>query len=91
VLQGVAPRLQLRAVPGESEHRIGVNGGAGLRIGGDRLAIMAEVRGFYFRDYELRFELDDAPDFVTDLLDSVDAVRFQPIIVNAQAGLVFKF
>ena len=91
VLQGAAPRLRLRAAPGESGHRIGLNGGAGLRIGGDRVALMAEVRGFYFRDYELRFELEDAPDFVEALLENVDAIRFQPIIVNAQAGLVFKF
>lgn len=35
--------------------------------------------------------LEDAPDFVEELLDNLDAVRFQPIIVNAQAGLVFKF
>ena len=91
VLQGVAPRLRLRAAPGESGHRIGLNGGAGLRLGGDRVALMAEIRGFYFRDYELRFELEDAPDFVEELLDNLDAVRFQPIIVNAQAGLVFKF
>lgn len=91
VLQGVSPRLRLRAVPGESEHRIGVNGGAGLRVGGDRVALMAEIRGFYFRDYELRFELEDAPDFVARLVESADTIRFQPIIVNAQAGLVFKF
>ena len=91
VLQGVAPRLRLRAAPGESGHRIGLNGGAGLRLGGDRVALMAEIRGFYFRDYELRFELEDAPDFVEELLDNLDAVRFQPIIVNAQAGVVFKF
>lgn len=91
VLQGFAPQLRLRAAPGESEHRIGVNGGAGLRLGGARVALMAELRAFYFRDYELRFDLEDAPDFVTSLLESVDTVRFQPIIVNGQAGLVFKF
>jgi hypothetical protein len=91
LLQGVTPRLRVRAAPGESEHRIGVNGGAGLRLGGGRVALMAEVRGFYFRDYELRFELEDAPDFVSTLVEGVDTIRFQPIIVNAQAGLVFKF
>ena len=91
VLQGAAPRLNLRAAPGESETRIGVNGGAGLRFGGDRVALMAEVRAFYFRNYELRFELPDAPDFLEDLLESVDPIRFRPVIVNGQAGLVFKF
>jgi hypothetical protein len=39
-----APRLTLRAVPGQSEHRWGVNGGAGLRIGG-RVALMGEGWG----------------------------------------------
>lgn len=91
VLQGAAPRLGLRAAPGQSDHRVGVNGGAGLRLGGGRVALMAEVRGFYFRDYELRFDLEDSPDFVATFLESVDAIRFRPVIVNAQAGLVFRF
>ena len=91
VLQGAAPRLALRAAPGESGHRVGVNGGAGLRFGGDRIAMLVEVRGFYFRDYELRFETDDAPEFVESLLEGVEGIRFQPVIVNGQAGLVFRF
>lgn len=90
-LPGVEPRLQLRAAPGESAHRIGVNGGAGLRIGGGPVALMAEVRAFYFREYELRFAVDDSPEFVDALLESVAPVRFEPVVVNAQAGLVFRF
>jgi len=91
VVPGLAPRLQLRTVSGESARRIGVNGGAGLRIGGSRVALLAEVRAFYFREVELRFGVEDAPDFVSALLESAGPVRFEPIIVNAQAGLVFKF
>ncbi len=91
LLQGAAPRLRLRAVPGGSGHRIGLNGGAGLRLGGDRVALMMEVRGFYFRQYDLRFEVDGAPDFAARLLEGADAVRFRPVIVNGQAGLVFRF
>jgi hypothetical protein len=91
VLQGAAPRLHLRAAPGESEHRIGVNGGAGLRVGGGRLALLVEVRGFYFREYDLRFEVEGAPDFAARLLETTDVVRFRPVIVNGQAGLVFRF
>jgi hypothetical protein len=87
----IQPRLGLRAAPGQSSHRIGVNGGAGLRIGGGRVAVMAEVRAFYFRDYDLRLVADDAPAFIATLLDGLDPVRFEPVIVNAQAGLVFKF
>jgi hypothetical protein len=87
----LAPRLRLEVAPGESQHRFGVNGGAGLRIGGSRVAIMGEVRVFYFREYELRFNVEDAPPVVDDLLEGLDPVRFEPIIVNAQAGLVFRF
>jgi hypothetical protein len=87
----ITPQVRLRVASGESEQRLGLNGGAGLRIGGSRVALMAEVRVFYFRDYELRFDVDDAPDIVGDLLDGIDAIRFEPVIVNAQAGLVFKF
>ena len=90
-IPGVEPRLRLRAEPGESEHRIGVNGGAGLRFGGSRVAVIVEVRAFYFREYALRFEADEAPEFVRAFLESVDPVRFEPVVVNAQAGLVFKF
>ena len=90
-LPGVQPRLRLRAAPGAPEHRYGVNGGAGLRIGGRRVALMGEVRVFYFREFELRFGVDGAPALVGEALDSVGPVRFEPVIVNAQAGLVFKF
>jgi hypothetical protein len=89
---GVEPRLRLRAAPGESGHRFGVNGGAGLRIGGHRVALMGEVRVFFFRDYDLRLEAEGAPDIVVaPLVDVFDGIRFRPIIVNAQAGLVFRF
>jgi hypothetical protein len=91
LLQGAAPRLHLRAAPGESHHRVGVNGGGGLRLGGDRVALMVEIRGFYFREYDLRFAVEGAPDFAARLLEGSDAVRFRPVIVNGQAGLVFKF
>jgi hypothetical protein len=90
-LPPVEPRLFLRAAPGESDHRYGINGGAGLRIGGDRVAFMAEVRAFYFREYELRFAVEGAPEIVEELLERVDSIRFEPVIVNANAGLVFRF
>jgi len=90
-IPGLSAPVRLTAVPGESSQRVGLNGGVGLRIGGPRVAVMGEVRGFYFGDYELRFQADGAPDFVSDLLDSLDTVSFKPVIVNAQAGLVFRF
>jgi hypothetical protein len=50
---------------------------------------MAEARVFYFKEYELRFEGDD--DVLDELLDGLDPVRFTPVFVNVQAGLVFRF
>jgi hypothetical protein len=88
---GIAPRLRLEAVPGEPSHRFGVNGGVGFRAGGPRVALMAEVRAFYFREFALRFGLEGAPAIANDLVGSIETIRFEPIIVNAQAGLVFRF
>jgi hypothetical protein len=82
--------LTLRATPGESEHRWGVNGGAGLRIGG-RVGLIGEVRAFYFREYELRFGTANGPELLDDLLAEADPVRFEPVFINAQVGLSFKF
>lgn len=90
-LRGFAPRLRLLATPGQSDHRFGVNGGAGIRLGGSRLALMAEARVFYFKEYELNFAVEDGPGFVNDLLGGLDPVRFEPVIVNAQAGLIIRF
>jgi hypothetical protein len=83
--------LRLAVSRGGSNHRAGINGGAGLRIGGPHLAVIGEVRAFYFKDYELTFAADNAPGIVSDLLDQIPAITFDPIIVNAQAGLVLKF
>jgi hypothetical protein len=87
----LAPRLTLEGTPGQAEHRYGANGGAGLRVGGRRVALMAEVRAFYFREFELRFGARDGPDLIGDLLGSITPVRFEPVLVNAQAGLVLRF
>jgi hypothetical protein len=87
---GFDAALALRGVPDQSEHRFGINGGAGVRIGG-RLALIAEVRGFYFRDYELQFGSANGPELLDDLLAEADPVRFTPVFVNAQAGLSIRF
>lgn len=89
-LPGFDAALTLRGTPGRSEHRVGVNGGAGVRIG-RRVAFTAEVRGFYFREYELRFATTNGPDLLDDLLAEADPVRFDPVFVNAQIGLSFRF
>jgi hypothetical protein len=87
---GFSPTLTLIAAPGQSDNRWGVNGGAGLRLGG-RVALMGEVRVFYFREYELRFGSENGPEILDDLLSGLDAIRFEPVFVNAQAGITFRF
>jgi hypothetical protein len=82
--------LTLRATPGQTGHRFGVNGGVGLRLGG-RVGLMGEVRAFYFREYELRFGTTNGPVLLDDLLAEADPVRFEPVFVNAQVGLSFRF
>lgn len=89
-LPGFDPRLTLRAVPGQSGHRWGVNGGAGLRVGG-RVALVGEVRVFYFREYELQFATEDGVEILDDLLAGIAPVRFEPILLNAQVGVTFRF
>jgi hypothetical protein len=89
-LPGFDPRLTLVAVPGQSDHRWGVNGGAGLRIGG-RVALIGEVRVFYFREYELRVQAENGLDILNELLAGLAPVRFDPVFVNAQAGVTFRF
>jgi hypothetical protein len=83
--------LRLAVSRGESNTRYGINGGAGLRIGGRHVAVIGEVRAFYFKDYDLTFDADNAPGIVSDLLQQIPAVTFDPIIINAQAGLVVRF
>ena len=82
--------LTLRATPGQTGHRFGVNGGVGLRVGG-RVGLIGEVRAFYFREYELRFGTTNGPELLDDLLAEADPVRFEPVFVNAQVGLSFRF
>jgi hypothetical protein len=90
VLPAIQPRLRLLAVPGQSGHRWGVNGGAGVRVGG-RVSLVAEARIFYFRDHQLRFAVEDSVPFLDDLIASIDSIQFEPVIVNAQAGISFRF
>ena len=89
-LPAVQPRLTLVATPDQSADRWGLNAGVGIRVGG-RVALVAEARIFYFRDYELRFAVDDPLPFVNELAASVDRFRFEPVFVNAQAGIVVRF
>lgn len=82
--------LRIRAVTGESDHKWGANGGIGLRFGG-RVAVIGEVRAFYFPVHELRFDVDGDLGLFDDLLDDLDPIRFSPVFVNAQAGVTFRF
>ena len=84
------PRLMISAEPNQSSDRWGVNGGAGLRLGG-QVAAFAEARVFYFGDYDLNVAFDEAQPLVNALLEEIEPVRFRPLIFNAVAGLVFRF
>ena len=87
---GINAGLTLRATPGQSEHRFGVNGGIGVRLGGN-VGVIGEVRGFYFREYDLRFGTTSGPQLLDDLLAEADSVGFEPVFFNAQIGLSFRF
>jgi hypothetical protein len=82
--------LRIRAVAGEADDQWGVNGGLGLRFGG-RVAVIGEVRAFYFPVHELRFDVDGDLGLFDDLLDDLDPIRFSPVFVNAQVGVSFRF
>jgi hypothetical protein len=82
--------VTLRATPASAGDRLGLNGGAGLRIGG-RVALTAEARVFYFREYELRFGTVAGPALIDALLAEADAIVFDPVFVNAQVGISFRF
>jgi hypothetical protein len=89
-LPPVDARLRIRAITGETDHQWGVNGGLGLRFGG-RVAVLGEVRAFYFPQHELRFDVDGDLGLFDDLLDGLDPIRFSPVFVNAQVGVTFRF
>jgi hypothetical protein len=42
-------------------------------------------------DYQLRFGVDNTPSELDDVLGILAPFEFDPVIVNAQAGLVFRF
>lgn len=90
VLPALQPQLTVVATPDQSAHRWGLNAGAGIRVGG-RVSFIAEARVFYFRSYKLQFAMNDPLPFLNELVASIDAIRFEPVFVNAQAGLAFRF
>lgn len=87
---GTTIPLRLTALPTDNEYRFGVNGGIGLRIRvAPVVALVGEVRGFYFSEYELY--LQPANSALDDILRGLDPVRFNPVVVNAVAGVSFLF
>jgi hypothetical protein len=83
--------VRLAVDPQESGHRFGVNAGGGLRIGGRNVALVGEARVFYFREYELTFVSDEGDEFLNQFLAGFEPVRFRPIVITAQGGLLFRF
>lgn len=82
--------LTLRAVPNQATHRFGINAGAGVRAG-RRIAFVADVRAFYFREFTLQFARASGPELLDDLLSGATPVRFTPVFFNAQVGVAFRF
>jgi hypothetical protein len=87
----VNANLRLLGVPADAEHHWGLNGSVGLRMGGPRVSLLAEARAFYFREFALRVAALEAPDLLNAVLGGIDPVRFEPVIVNGQVGVVFRF
>lgn len=87
----VNAHLRLVATPGEEKHRWGLNGGAGIRVGGSRVALVAEARAFYFRTFDLQLAGVEGPDLLNAVAAGIPAIHFEPVIVNAQVGVVFRF
>ena len=54
-------------------------------------ALMGEVRVFYFREHDLQFDLENDLGILDALLVDLEPVHFEPVFVNAQVGVVFKF
>lgn len=90
LLPDVEVPLRLVVAPTDSDHRFGVNGGVGLRVRvAPNASIVGELRGFYFKDYELVVETDDA--LLAGLVATFQTVRFDPILVNGVVGVAFSF
>lgn len=90
----VVPRLGLEVLPEDDGGRVGLNAGAGLRVGAGNVAFVGEARVFAFREYELRFVADaddDLDGLVDELVGAFDTVRVRPVIVTAQGGLLIRF
>jgi hypothetical protein len=80
----------LRVSPTESSHRLGVNGGAGLRVKlAPGVSLFGEGRVFYFKEYELAVEVDDPT--LQGFVGDIELPRFRPIVVNAVGGITFSF
>lgn len=89
-IAGTEIPLGLAVEPTDSQYRFGLNGGVGLRVEVARsVSLVGEIRGFFFREYNLVLESDDP--LLDNLLNSVDTIRFDPIIVNGVAGVSFRF
>ena len=56
-----------------------------------KVSVMGEVRFFYFPEHELRFDVANDLGLLDALLVDLRPVRFEPVFVNAQAGVTFKF
>jgi hypothetical protein len=82
--------LRLVVAPSDSSNRVGVNGGLGLRVKvAPGVSLIGEIRGFYFKRYDLILESTDRT--LNTLVGGFRTVQFDPIVVNATGGLSISF
>jgi hypothetical protein len=94
VLPGGSIGLRLVAVPGESGYSLGANAGGGVRLQvAGNVSVYGDGRIFGFREFELRFEPENAASVpgLEEILRQAEVVRFTPIYFQAAAGLVVSF
>jgi hypothetical protein len=87
-------QLRLVATPTQSQHSVGANVGAGLRIHlGGNVALLGEARVFGFHEYELAFSLATTQSLpiLDDAIAGLQKVRFDPVYFHAAVGLTVSF
>jgi hypothetical protein len=94
----VTLRADTAAVESGNEGRLGANVGAALQVGvAPHVALVAEARGFLFKERRLVWSAAETPasalgrELVDELIKQLPAVEFTPTFFQATAGLSVTF
>jgi hypothetical protein len=94
----VSLRADTEAIQSGNEGRLGANVGAALQVAvAPHVALMAEARGFLFKERRLVWSAAETPTSVlgrgllANLLEQLPAVEFSPTFFQATAGLCVTF